>query len=165
MSWDVEMPLILRYLIDDINGTLYSDARLQQTILVAAQLVQNELYFNTRYSVDVISSGISPDPTLPTRDDNYISLTTLKAACIIDRGTARASMLTGAKITHNGDTIDTTATAKGAEALLKNGYCSAYEQAKFEYLAGSLNAGEAILGPYTTLVSTGRIYPCNRSMY
>lgn len=164
MSWQTEMTLVVRYLINDIDSTQFSDARLQQTILVAAQLVQNELSFNTKYTVDIIGSGISPDPTNP-RDDNYISLTSLKTACIIDRGTARSTMLSGARITHNGDTIDTTASAKGAESLLKNGYCAAYEQAKFEYLAGNLNAGEAILGPYTTLVSTGRIPSCNRGNY
>lgn len=164
--WSSEMVTILRVMVNDLSSPYtFSDGRLQQTILASAQLVQHELTFAQTYTVDIPNSGLSPDPTVSPRDNAFINLILLKSACLIDRGTTRTSLANGVKIVHGGDSIDTSVGSKSADILLSKGYCGAYEQAKLEYTTtGGGAAGEAILGPYTTLVSTGNYRFLNRGL-
>ena len=44
MSWQIELPIIVRTLINDLDVTpTYTDDRLQQTLVVAAQYVNREM--------------------------------------------------------------------------------------------------------------------------
>lgn len=153
MAWSTEMVTILRFLINDTAATPeFSDSRLQQTLLVAAQLVQTDLQFNTAYSVNVSLTTLSPDPTdSGTRDDIFINLVELKAACIIDRGKLRTNADSAFKITSDNDTIDTSGVSKAYADLIKLGYCQAYQDAKEAYKFENRIAGEAILTPFKTL--------------
>ena len=51
MSWQIELPIIVRTLINDLDVTpTYTDDRLQQTLVVAAQYVNREMNFNNEYT-------------------------------------------------------------------------------------------------------------------
>ena len=80
MSWQNEIPIIVRTLIDDFDDIpTYSDDRLLQIIAVAAKYVQFDVVLDHQYAIDVANPDISPDPTLD-RDEIFISLVGLKAA-------------------------------------------------------------------------------------
>ena len=90
MSWQSEIPLIVRTLINDLDLTnpTYSDDRLLQVITVAAKYVQFDVVLDQIYAIDVVNKTINPDPTL-NDDSIFISLIGLKASCIIDQSTLR----------------------------------------------------------------------------
>ena len=151
MAWQTECVRILRHLINDLDddAPTFSSSRLQETILVAATMVLREASFSQTYAVDVDALSMTPDPTLSTnRDDSFIALVCLKAGCIIDRARLRSNVGQGIKIRDGDSEVDTTASFKGHEILLKEGNCAEYNRLKFEYLAGNSVAGQAILGPY-----------------
>ena len=149
MAWTDDMPIIVRYLINDIDSTnyAYSNGRVKQTIVVAAQLVLNEIDFDKTYSVTVSTSGISPDPTAATKDDAFINLVSLKSACLIATSELRTKSLDAVRVSDGSSSIDTGGVLKGFESLSKS-MCARYEDAKIQYKAGNSVAGQAILTPY-----------------
>ena len=52
MAWQNEMTIIIRHIIDDLDPTAYqfSDDRIEEAILVAAQLIHNEMEFAVDYT-------------------------------------------------------------------------------------------------------------------
>ena len=91
MSWKNEIPIIVRVWINDLSDTpTYSDDRIKQLIVVAAQYVKREMNFNTVYTIDTLTQSISPDPTtLAAPDQDFIGFVALKAACLLDQSTFR----------------------------------------------------------------------------
>jgi hypothetical protein len=86
MSWKKEIPIIVRTLINDLSEDTptYSDERILQVVAVAAKYVQFDVVLDNKYVVNVVNPTITPDPT--TSDDSiFISLVSLKTACIITR--------------------------------------------------------------------------------
>ena len=80
------MTTIVRHLVNDVDSSSYtfSTDRLETTILVAAQLMIMNVDFNNTYDINVETSTLSPDPTdTDTKDDPFIALACLRAACII----------------------------------------------------------------------------------
>ena len=65
MSWNNEMIIIVRHIIDDLDSTAYqfSDSRIEEAILVAAQLIHNEMEFVIDYNIEVDNGLLTPDPT------------------------------------------------------------------------------------------------------
>ena len=64
MSWQIELPLIVRSWINDLSDTpTYSDERIQQLLVVAAQHVVQQVDLTTKYTVNIINPDLSPDPT------------------------------------------------------------------------------------------------------
>ena len=73
MSWNIEIPIIVRTLINDLGDTpAYSDERILQTIAVAAKYVQFDVTLDHPYIIDVTNPNISPDPTIDN-DSIFIS--------------------------------------------------------------------------------------------
>ena len=91
MAWTIEIPLITRVWINDLDANpTYSDARIKQIVVVAALNVNREVSFTEDYDVDVVNETISPDPCLDASLDNdFTALVALKAACILDQSTYR----------------------------------------------------------------------------
>ena len=86
MSWQGQMSTIVRHLINDVDATSYkfSTERIETTILVAAQLTTMNVDFNNTYTLNVEQCQLSPDPTdTATLDAAFITLISLRAACII----------------------------------------------------------------------------------
>ena len=86
MAWQDQMSTIVRYVVNDVDSSNYtfSDERVETSILVAAQLVSNEVDFVQTYTIDVEGGTISPDPTVTaTKDNDFTNIISLRAGCII----------------------------------------------------------------------------------
>ena len=86
MSWQGQMSTIVRHLVNDLDSSSYkfSDRRIETSILVASQLMVMNVDFNNIYTINVESCTLSPDPTdSDTKDDPFVTLSCLRAACII----------------------------------------------------------------------------------
>ena len=89
MGWQIELNLMVRSLICDMtDNPNFSDERIQQVIVIAAQYVIYELDMMSKYTVNVTEITIAPDPTDP-RDIVFLGLVALKAACMLDQCTYR----------------------------------------------------------------------------
>lgn len=156
--FQTECGRILRYMINDIdpNNQTYSDDRLTELLLVAAQLVNQEVSFNTTYAIDIDQLSLAPDPTIANaRDDNFINLVCLKAACILDMAETRTATSQALGIRDGSSSIDLKGSAEARLKFLDKGWCKAYTEAREEYTtSGRIIAGALISGP-TKLFSRG----------
>lgn len=168
MSWQTEMTRILRHMIFDLNTPpTYADSRLQEALVVAAQLVVQDLDFSQQFVPDLDLLDIQPDPTLrvgvpPTRDDSFINLTCMKAACMTDRGQASQAIAQAVTVRDGSSLIDLRAIAEGRIAILnKGGWCAAFDEARTQYLLSKSHvAGAAVMGPFRVWAGDGRtIFP------
>lgn len=153
MSWQVECKLILRHLIDDLDCTdyKYTDRRLEELLIVAAQFVNVDVDLRQEYTIDADQLTLDPDPTArDARDESFINLMILKAACILERAEARKAAGKAVSLSDSfGTKVDLTGNLQGALALLKDGYCKAYTDAKLEYSLDNMAVvGAAVMGPF-----------------
>lgn len=150
MSWQTEMVAMVRQLTNDVTVPyLNSDARLAQLIAMSAQLVQNEITFDTTYTVDVANSTISPDPTTPVRDNKFINFVVLRAACIVDQGAYRTkAMMEGVKAVAGPATLAVSGGASAFKTILTMGACKAYDELKFNGTQADFI--RAVLSPFNS---------------
>lgn len=150
MAWQSEMVRILRHLIADISTTspVYDNSRLEEVILVSAQLMQNELDFPQTYTVDVDERILSPDPTQNTKDASFINLVCLRGAVLVLGSEYKTSSTNSIRVSDGPSSIDMTDVTRNAK-LLYDSALAALEKAKIDYRAGNSIAGEAVLTPYT----------------
>ena len=108
MSWQGQMSTIIRYLIDDIDSSAYkfSDHRMETTLLVAAQLVTLEVDFNNTYTINVEQCKLTPDPTDDVKDNAFINLVCLKAACVMIGSQIRSESANSISIKDGPSAID-----------------------------------------------------------
>ena len=163
MTWQNEMARILRYIINDIDASTYSDDRLEETLLIAAQLLFHNVEFDNTYTIDVDTLVLSPDPTtLSTKDNAFINLVIMKAACIILGSETKTLAAQAYRIKDGPSSIDI-GPAYEATKQLQSEICTKLEQMIFEYRAGNSIVGHAIMTPYTQNgINTG--YP-TRNFY
>ena len=155
MTWQTDMTLIIRSIINDLDSSnyTYTDSRIQQAIAVAAQLVQKEITFPNVYEVDLSVPSITPDPTLTTpRDDAFINLVSLKTVVVIYSGELRLGAKIGIKVVDGPSQIDATSMYKNLQELL-NAVVAAYNKARVDYLLGNSIAGQVISTPITSPMS------------
>jgi hypothetical protein len=144
MGWSSELILITRHLIGELCGDVYSDDRIEETIVVAAQLMIAETSFQVDYSIDVDNVTMTPDPTANPRDDIFIGLVTLKAACILMRGAMRdAAAREGVRVRDKMGEIEIRGRFAAIQGIAKS-YCDAYQRAKLEYSLNNINGIRAI---------------------
>ena len=62
MPWNIDLVLMLRSIIGDLDSTSFTDERLKQILVVGAYNVLNDAIFSTEYTVNVAAVSISPDP-------------------------------------------------------------------------------------------------------
>lgn len=152
MSWQEEIPLITRVWINDLDETspTYSDDRILQVITVAAQNVVREVSLINTYSIDVINSTISPDPTLNnTEDKDFVALVALKAACILDQSTFRTKAINeGIKTSLGSASLQVAGNLSGYKTLLDVGPCAMYSQLRTEFEIGNPSVVQAVLSPF-----------------
>jgi hypothetical protein len=150
MSWQGQMGTIVRHLVNDLNSSsyTYSDDRIETSILVASQLMIMNVDFNNTYDINVESCRLSPDPTdSATKDNAFITLSCLRAACIIIGSEIRSESGNAISIKDGPSAIDLRGVTATLTVLYKD-LCEKYEHLLLEYRAGSSIAGHAILGPY-----------------
>jgi hypothetical protein len=149
MAWQSEMTTIVRHLINDtdISSPTFTNSRLETSILVAAQLMNNEVNFGKVYTISVDGCSLSPDPTVETKDNAFINLVSLRAGCIIlgsEIKTAGANLIS---VSDGPSSINMSATLNGLKIVYED-IKERYENAKLQYQAGG-NIGEAVLSPYS----------------
>jgi len=149
MSWQLEVPILIRSFINDFDDQPnYSDERILQLSLVAAQHTILDIEFNNSYSVDIINQTISPDPTI-NRDNTFIGFVALKSACLLDQSSLRTrAYLEGVNVTLGPAKLDVASGIAGFKTLLEQGPCKMYEQLKTQYVLGDASRVKAILSPF-----------------
>lgn len=162
MAWQNEICLIVRHLISDLGSSdeMYSDSRIEEVILVAAQLLLGEVDFDNTYVIDADSLVISPDPTTAgSKDDGFINLVSLKGATIILRGEMKASGAQSFVIKDGPSTIDVKGVYQAKKEILKD-MEEVLGRAIVQFKIGDSRAGQAILTPFCTEMvgSRGRIF-------
>ena len=150
MSWQGQMSTIVRHLVNDLDASSYkySDHRIETSILVASQLMIMNVDFNNTYDINVESCLLSPDPTdAATKDNPFVTLSCLRAACIIVGSEIRSESGNAISIKDGPSAIDLRGVTQTLTVLYKD-LCQKYENLLLEYRAGSSVSGHAILGPY-----------------
>lgn len=151
MSWRIEIPIIIRSIINDLDETnpTYSDERLQQLTVVSAQYVTREINLNTDYNINISCPEITPDPTLSnSRDDDFISFVALKAICFLDQSAIRTrAALEGVRANLGPAGLSVT-NGSSYQFLLLNGPCKSYENFKMDYEVGNTSLLRGILSPF-----------------
>ena len=166
MSWQGQMSTVVRHLISDVDSSSYtfSANRIETTILVAAQLLTMNVDFDNTYTINVESCSLSPDPTdTDTKDNPFIALASLRAACIIVGSEIRKESGNAISIKDGPSAIDLRGVTSTLTVLYKD-LCEKYEHALLEYRAGNSVVGQSILGPYSPGSDmVGRNYSDHRS--
>lgn len=150
-TWEYEMVTMLRFLINDLSDDpTYSDTRLRQLIVMAAQIVNQEMTFSNNYTINFGTLTISPDPTVVAyRDNAFINLVVLKAACLSDETTYRTKALLegiNARLGPGGLTVS--GHLNGFMNILKVGPCKLYTELKRQYQFSDLSHIKAIFSPF-----------------
>lgn len=149
--WQTECTRIVKVMINDFSTTpTYDQGRLEELVLVAAQLVQFDLTLAQTYVIDLDQLTLSPDPThRDTRDDAFINMICIKAACITSHGEAMKSSGQAIAIRDGSSAIDLRGAMSGKLKLLEVGWCKVYDNLKITYQAGNISrVGRAILTPF-----------------
>lgn len=150
MSWQNTIPVMVRYLINDVNpsGYKYTDARIEKTSVIGAQFVSLELDFPNVYAIDIANDSISPDPTdSNTKDDSFINLTALKTACIILGSELKTESANAISVRDAQSSIDLRGVSSTLAMLYKD-LCDKYMAMADDYKFTG-ETGQAILGPYS----------------
>ena len=151
MSWQGQMSTVVRHLINDVDPSAYtfSADRMETSILVAAQLIIMNVDFGNTYSINVETGYLDHDPTdAGTRDEAFISLVCLRAACIIVGSEIRKESGNAISIKDGPSAIDLRGVPQTLAILYKY-LCDKYEHSMLEYRAGNRVTGQSILGPYS----------------
>ncbi len=154
MAWPDVTIQMLRIFINDVDSTLYafSDDRLQETLVVSAQLVNQEIDFSQTYTINITAATISPDFTLTaTKDDPFTNFIVLKAACIMDQSLFRTkALVAGLKAKCGPVVLETIGHLAGFKELINFGPCAAYVKLKEEWIFGNAQVVEAVLSPFVS---------------
>lgn len=151
MSWQVDMVLMFRSVIGDLDGAKYTDERLKQVLVVGAYNVQNDADFSNTYTVSVGGVSISPDPIL-SNDTDFAVLTVYKSACILIGSEVKTESANAISIKDGPSAIDLRGVSGSLLTLYKD-VCAKYDDliTKYQYEKGDGGTpiGTAILGPYS----------------
>jgi len=155
MAWQDTMVIMLRVIIDDMGSNpTYSDSRLEEVLVVSANLTKQDIDFANDYTIGVTDSTITPDPT-DTPDNGFINLVTLKAACLLANSEYKTEANNAISVRDGSASIDKRGVA-AAKKDWKDSICKDYDRAEKEYKLGNSNAGAAIIGPYNLHANRGR---------
>jgi hypothetical protein len=151
MSWQIEIPLIVRTWINDLSDSpTYSDDRLIQLATIAARYVANEINFSQAYQIDIVKQTITPDPsTLTVEDTEFIGFVALKSACILDQSALRTkAAMEGIRAALGPAQLSVAGSLVGYQMLLSQGPCATYQELRIQYEFGNANAVRAMLSPF-----------------
>ena len=149
MSWKKEIPIIVRTLINDLSETpTYSDERILQVVTVAAKYVQFDVVLDHQYVVNVVNPTITPDPTADN-DSIFISLVSLKTACIIDQSVLRTKAAAeGIRAALGPASLSVAGSLAGIRMIIEEGPCAAYDQLVSHWDVNEATAIRAVLSPF-----------------
>ncbi len=150
MPWQNEMKVIVRHLVNDLDTSDYTftDSRLEEAILVSAQLASLEIDFENTYTIDVDSVSLSPDPTASgDKDDSFINLVCLKTARMLLGSELKTHSLNAISLKDGPSALDLRGIVSGLKILFDD-ISKRYEEATTQYKLNGV-VGQAILGPYS----------------
>lgn len=149
MSWQIEIPIIVRILVGDLSDSpTYSDERIIQTIVVAAKYVQFDIVLDHFYEVNISNPTLTPDPT-DDDDSIFISLVSLKTACIIDQSTLRTkAAMEGIRAALGPASLSVGGSLAGIKMIIDEGPCAAYEELTAHWDVKNASSIRAILSPF-----------------
>lgn len=149
MSWQIELPIMVRTLINDLGNTpTYSDERLLQVIVVSAKYVQFDVVLDNEYTINIVDPNITPDPT-QYNDSIFISLVALKAACIIDQSEYRTkAALEGIRAALGPASLSVAGQSAAWKTILDKGSCASYDELTAHWDVKEATAIRAILSPF-----------------
>lgn len=148
MTWDVDLVLVLRVIINDFNTPQKNtDSYLQRVLVTAGILMKQEIQLSFDYTFDISNVTISPDPI--EEDDSVLqALLPLKAACVINQGEFRTAIGQGIKVKDGDSSIDTSVSFRGYRDILELGPCAAYDKLRWQIQAANAPAIGAVLSPF-----------------
>ena len=150
MAWNIDMVLMLRSIIGDLDKTKFTNERLKQILVIGAYNVYNDASFSTEYTIDVGSVTISPDPISET-DSDFVTLTVYRSACILVGSEVKTESANAISIKDGPSAIDLRGVSGSLNVLYKD-LCQKYEDMlstyRYEKSDGGVPAGTAILSPY-----------------
>lgn len=149
MSWQIELPIIVRTLINDFEDQpVYSDERLIQAIVVAAKYVQIDVELPNTYDIDISNPQITPDPTT-NGDETFVGMIALKSACIMDQSSLRTkAAMEGIRASLGPANLSVNGSLNGIITILEKGPCALYEQLKDTWNISEASSIKAILSPF-----------------
>ena len=149
MSWEQEIPIIVRVLINDLSDSpTYTDERLLQLIVVAAKYVEFDVVLDNTYTVNVVTPSITPDPSAAD-DSIFISLVSLKAACLVDQSTIRTkAAMEGIRAALGPASLSVGGSMAGIKMILEQGPCAAYDELTSHWDVKEATAVRAVLSPF-----------------
>lgn len=148
-TWKIEIPIIVRTLVNDLSDNpTYSDDRLLQVITVAAKYVQFDVSLDTVYDINVVVPAITPDPTA-ANDSIFISLVSLKSACIIDQSVLRTkAAMEGIRAALGPANLSVAGSMAGIKMILDHGPCATYDELSSHWDVKEATAIRAVLSPF-----------------
>jgi len=147
MAWQDDMVTMLRIVVDDSGSNpMYSDSRLEEVIVVAANLMKKDVDFSSNYTISIGNVSITPDPTTGG-DHAFVNLVTLKAACLLANSEYKTEASRAISIRDGAASIDQRGVA-AAKKEWRDSICNDYEKAEREHKIGTSRAGQSIIGPY-----------------
>mgnify|MGYP003641828718 FL=1 len=151
MAWNIDLVLMLRSLIGDLDKSKYTNERLKQIITIAAYNVNNASSFINTYTIDVGEISISPDPL--ANDPDFCSLTVYKSACILLGSEVKTESANAISIKDGPSAIDLRGVS-GSLSIMYKDFCQKYDEmlTKYIYEKGSGSGaptGAAVLSPYS----------------
>lgn len=149
MSWNNEMVIILRHMIDDLDKDAYqfSNDRLEECIVASAFITKNDVGFDIDYTIDVDNRLISPDPTVPAKDYDFISLCCLQSAMMVMRGQIRYYSMRSYSIRDGQTSVDMRGVVQGIQKMFDD-FSKKYDEVKLDYQTSRAGLGQAVLTPY-----------------
>ena len=148
MTWQIDMVLMVRSLIGDLDATKYTDERIKQLTCVGAYNVNTTADFTNTYTITIGSKSISPDP-IDEEDLDFVLLTAYKTAVIILGSEVKTESGNSISIKDGPSAIDLRGVASSLNTLYKD-LSQKYEEMMNMYQANqSANNGQAILTPYS----------------
>jgi len=154
ISWETDCIELLRNLINDVDEPQrYTDDRLTRLLVVSAFQILRVADFSQNFNVDISQQLINPDPTdgdNNTKDEDFVNLMCLKAACTIDHGSAIVAAQRAISVKDMVTQIDLRDVATNALTLLEKGYCAAYEGSLDDYNSGDGSICAAVMSPFRT---------------
>jgi len=147
MPWKIDLVLMLRSIIGDLDKAKFTDERIKQILVVGAYNVLNDADFSETYTVNVAEISISPDP-ISESDTDFSTLTVYKSACILLGSEVKTEASNAISIKDGPSAID----LRGVTANLTNLYndlCAKYDALLKTYQYNNTLVGQAVLGPYS----------------
>ena len=135
MPWQNEMKVIVRHLVNDLDSSSYifTDSRLEEAVLVSAQLSSLEIDFENTYTIDVDSVSLSPDPTdSSNKDDSFINLVCLKTAQMLLGSELKTHALNAISLRDGPSSLDLRGIVAGLRILFDD-INKRYEEATMQY--------------------------------